>query len=351
MKTPTARKLPSGAWTCRVRVGGKDVSITRPTEKAAIAEAMAIKAGISEAAKASPCSMTIREAIDDYIASRSAVLSPSTIRGYRIIQDHRFPTIMDRSIKSLSDMDFQKAVNADARSVSAKTIKNAWGFISSVMKDVAGRSVSVRLPQVVPQERPFLQPEEVLKFLSAIRGHRYELPILFGLHGLRASEIFALCRKDIDLRADSISVNGAAVPDEHMQIVRKKETKNVSSRRTIRILIPRLKELMLQVEAAPDAPLFPNLKNGALYNAIGRICTKNDLPRIGPHGLRHSFASLCYHLGIPEAVTMKLGGWSNPGTMRKIYTHLSDQDLSRDSGKLLSFFQSQIDNENDNEIK
>lgn len=64
---------------------------------------------------------------------------------------------------------------------------------------------------------------------------------------------------------------------------------------------------------------------------------------------------------------MKLGGWSNPGTMRKIYTHLADQDLRRDADKLLSFFQSppgakndggnedennvQNDNENDNAEK
>lgn len=351
MKTPTARKLPSGAWTCRVRVGGKDVSITRPTEKAAIAEAMAIKAGISEAAKASPCSMTIREAIDDYISSRSAVLSPSTIRGYRIIQDHRFPAIMDRSIKSLSDMDFQKAVNADARSVSAKTIKNAWGFVSSVMKDVAGRSVSVRLPQVVQKERPFLQPEQIPVFLDAIREHRYEIPMLLGLHGLRASEILALQVKDIDLKKSLIHINGAAVLDENDTLIHKKTNKNTSSRRAVPILIPRLKELVETSNASPADLLCSAPNGGALYKAVMRVCQNANLPIIGPHGLRHSFASLCYHLGVPEAVTMKLGGWSNPGTMRKIYTHLSDQDLSRDSGKLLSFFQSQIDNENDNEIK
>ena len=29
--TPTARKLPSVSWACRVRVNGQDVSITRET--------------------------------------------------------------------------------------------------------------------------------------------------------------------------------------------------------------------------------------------------------------------------------------------------------------------------------
>lgn len=38
MKTPTAKKLPSGSWHCRVRVNGEDVSITAETEKAALAD-------------------------------------------------------------------------------------------------------------------------------------------------------------------------------------------------------------------------------------------------------------------------------------------------------------------------
>ena len=47
MKTPKAKKLPSGSWYVRVRIDGQDVSITRPTEKEALAEAMAVKAGLS----------------------------------------------------------------------------------------------------------------------------------------------------------------------------------------------------------------------------------------------------------------------------------------------------------------
>ena len=51
MKIPKARQLPSGAWFCRVRVDGQDISITRDTQKEAVAEAMAVKAGIKDAAK------------------------------------------------------------------------------------------------------------------------------------------------------------------------------------------------------------------------------------------------------------------------------------------------------------
>ena len=51
MKVPKARRLPSGAWTVQLRLGGESISITRDTEKEAVAEAMAYKAGIMKAKK------------------------------------------------------------------------------------------------------------------------------------------------------------------------------------------------------------------------------------------------------------------------------------------------------------
>ena len=42
MKAPKAKKLPSGSWFVRIRIDGKDIGITRQTEKEAVAEAMAV---------------------------------------------------------------------------------------------------------------------------------------------------------------------------------------------------------------------------------------------------------------------------------------------------------------------
>ena len=56
------------------------------------------------------------------------------------------------------------------------------------------------------------------------------------------------------------------------------------------------------------------------------------------HGLRHSFASLCHHIGIPEMECARMGGWSDLGTMRKIYTHLSADQLDDAADQLRRFF-------------
>ena len=65
-----------------------------------------------------------------------------------------------------------------------------------------------------------------------------------------------------------------------------------------------------------------------------------EMPPVGVHGLRHSFASLAslaYHLQIPEQIAMEIGGWSDIGTMRKIYTHIAQQDMERYETKLQDF--------------
>ena len=97
MKIPKAKQLPSGAWFCRVRIDGQDISITRNTEREAVAEAMAGKAGIKDAEKR-PKKKTLTAAIDDYIEARQNILSPSTIRGYRIIQNNRFQSMMMKDV-------------------------------------------------------------------------------------------------------------------------------------------------------------------------------------------------------------------------------------------------------------
>lgn len=334
MKTPTARQLPSGAWFCRVRIDGKDISITRDTEKEAVAEAMAVKAGIKEAAKR-PKKKTVTAAIDDYIEARRNILSPSTIRGYKTIQDNRFQALMKKDIFNITQEECQRAVNLEAKSVKAKTLTNSWRFVSSVIFEETGQRFFIRLPQIIPAERPWLTPEQIPVFVDAVKGDPIEIPALLALSSLRRSELINLRWKDVDLSKGVLRVNGAAVFDENGQLVRKQETKNKTSRRTVPIIPP----LMDALQAAEQKGEYvvswhPN----AIMCRVNRVCSAHGLPEVGLHGLRHSFASLSYHLNIPEKVVMEIGGWADNQTMRKIYTHISQKDVSDHANALTGFF-------------
>lgn len=345
MKVPKARKLASGKWFCRVRIGDQDIPITRDTEKEAVAEAMAIKAGIKEAAK-QPKKKTVHEAIDDYITARKNILSPSTIAGYRRIQKLRFQSMMKKDIYKLTTDDWQRAVNLEAKmpsqrdnskTISAKTIKNSWGLMASVITDTTGKEMSIRLPQIVPHQKAWLTAEQIPDFVNLIKGDPIEIPALLALSSLRRSELINLRWTDVDLQNNVLRVDGAAVFDEDNILVRKKETKNDSSRRMVPI-IPPLHEALERAEQRGEyiVTWHPN----SIMCRINRICERNGLPKVGLHGLRHSFASLGKHLGMPEDAVMEIGGWSDFNTMRKIYTHISEADINKHSQNFTAFFSS-----------
>lgn len=353
MKYPTARKLPSGSWTCRVRIKGKDISITRPDKKTAIAEAMALKAGIKTENRQEVMTRrlkTVGQALDEYISSRENVLSPSTIRGYRVYQRNRFKSAKGLRINDVTGAKWQQIVNAEAQLCSEKTLRNSWRLLSAAIYEETGVRIAVRLPQVVEKDLPFLTPEQIPIFVDAIRGDPIEIPALLALSSMRRSEILALRWEDVDLVQQTILIAGAAVVGPDGKLKQKKSNKNKNSRRIIPV-IPPLQEALCRTPH-PDRGLVVTCGPNELWRQINRICRNAGLPEIGVHGLRRSFASLAYHLHLSEEVTMRIGGWSDIYTMRKIYTKISARDIADQSALFTGFFDSEntrIGNENGNE--
>lgn len=334
MKIPKITKLPSGSYFCQLRINGRSISITEPTEARCRAKALSIKTGLMDIKKAPPPSLTLHNAIDNYIADRQCVLSPLTIRGYRIIQKNRFQGVMHKPMCSIKN--WQRVISNEASQCAPKTIKNAWLFVCSVLKENDISIPSVRLPQIVQSERPFLEPEQIPVFIDAVKNTPCAIPALLALHGLRRSELMALTWENVNLVNKTITIAGAIVPDENNNLVYKETNKTTASARTLPIMIPALYSALI---SAPDktgriVTIHPN----SLWAKINNICEKNNLPLVGVHGLRHSFASLAYHLGLSEKETMLLGGWSDSQTMRKIYTHLAERDRIKAENKLTEFF-------------
>ena len=75
-----------------------------------------------------------------------------------------------------------------------------------------------------------------------------------------------------------------------------------------------------------------------VYVAINKLCRENGLPEVGSHGLRHSFASICYSLNVPQKIVMQIGGWSNHQTVINIYTHIAKKDVDKYTKELSGYF-------------
>jgi len=333
MRIPKAERLPSGTYRVRVTINGRRVSFVREKEDDAVNAALlaTLSRNSDEAERQKALSkVTLRSAVDAYISKRKNILSPSTLRSYKSIMENRFQDVMDLPLSE--KIDWQMVVNEEADEVSAKTMKNCWGLIGSVLRENGIKVDSIRLPQLIKNKRPFLQPEEITTFVKAIEGHKYELPYLLCLHGLRRSEMLALVKGDIG--KDVIHVHGAVVTDMDGKFILKKENKNYSSQRNVPIMIPRLQILVKECKTDKLCPWHPS----TISKPLTTVCKHLGCPDIGLHGLRRSYASLCYHLNVSEAQTMEWGGWSDISTMRKIYIDIAERDRIEKAAELKNFF-------------
>lgn len=358
MKTPTATKLPSGKWRVQTTVYGKRISVTRDTKTEAENDAMILKFRQSDSPsikKKISKTLTLSKAMDLYLADTTEVLSPSTVKSYRSIQKYRFKSVMNRPLSS--DINWQYVISEEKKChvikvykgreietdklISPKTIYNAWGFVETVLNYFKLPVPEVKLPQKIKTEHEFLDPDDIQIFLKAIEGHRYELPYLLCLHGLRRSEMAAVSKSDIIIPKNKkpyIRVKGAVVYDEHNQLVEKNTNKTEESRRNVPIFIPRLLTL---VEEMPEGKLFTASPNNLLH-PLNVVLRNNGLPECGLHGLRHSFASLLVHFSASSSassrVIEKWGGWSDATILKAVYTHLIRKDEEELLQKVEAFY-------------
>lgn len=149
-------------------VDGQRISVTGETEAAVNRRVAYLKGGGDKPDKGQR--LTLSEAIDAHIELRGSQLSPATVRGYRGIQKHRFPALMTRDVRSITQADVQIAVNNEAKVVSAKTVANAYGMIASVLRryGLALGKKDILLPQQVKPVKQYLQPDDIGKLAAAI---------------------------------------------------------------------------------------------------------------------------------------------------------------------------------------
>lgn len=334
---PRPKQLPSGSWT--IYLGPEKQSVTESTARKCEEKALLIRRtflakktlGLTES---SLPILTLGDAIDRFVTNRSEFLSPSTQRSYWSMRKHRMQQCMDWNIFEPTN-NWQGAVNQELiDGLSAKTVKNVWRLCSGAIRSAGGIVPSVDLKRSTPAEHKWLSYDQIDPFLDAIKGHDCELGAILALHSLRLSELLALKPSNISWKSKELLIRGSRVLNSDGLLIYKELNKTERSRREVPFFVPRLEELLKAVPK--DSEWVVDMNGKRLYDQINRICRANGLPEVGVHGLRHSFASLLYHLGRKELSVMQIGGWSDSTVVREIYTHNSD--LATDIQAVRDFF-------------
>ena len=97
--------------------------------------------------------MTVGAAVDRYIESKSSILSPSTVLGYKRTKK-RMEDIIGVQLNDLTQEKIQRWVNQLAKDHAPKTVANAHGLLSAVLKEYRpSMTLRTTLPSKVQRQR------------------------------------------------------------------------------------------------------------------------------------------------------------------------------------------------------
>lgn len=311
-----AKKLPSGSWRVRVKDPrtGKYVSFTskdgsRQGKRQLEAEAALWHARQVENLAHPP----LRELVEEYIGSRRAVLSPSTIHGYEVIYRNNMDMLLDIPISDITPKMVQEWINSLTISHAPKSVHNIYGLFTAVISynDININLKKISLP---PKVRKFKQLPTAQTVIDIFKGSDIELPVLLGVWcGMRMSEILGIRRRDIV--GDILTINEVIITVAGEHII-KDTAKTYKSKRQLRLPPPIMAHIR-DIECAPDEHIISMTRN-QIYEKYIWALGKRDID-INFHDLRHINASVMAALGIPDIYAMERGGWSNTTTLRSVY--------------------------------
>lgn len=344
----TAKKLPSGNWRTKIFVGkdinGKNIykSFTAKTKKES--EYMATEYVVHKNTKnTSPLNMTLGEAMNSYCELKSAILSPSTLRGYKSLIKSHLLNLQNIRLDKLTKEMIQKEINKECVGRSAKTVKNIHGFLSAVLQQYYPE---FRLNTALPQkEKPILyipSTEEVNMILQFTKKHDTDLYIailLASCLGMRRGEICALEWNDFNWKEKRVQVSKSLCLNDKKEYVLK-APKSYSGYREIPIPDTIYTNL---IDYKKDNGNVINITPGALSTRFQRLLQKIELPHFTFHNLRHFNASIMLALNIPNKYAMEFMGHATDNMLKNVYQHTMDFKRQEAAETINKFFSQTVD--------
>lgn len=256
------------------------------------------------------------------------------------------------SLRELEARHLQSFYSERLKVVKSNTVIHYHAIIHSALKyavktDMIVQNVADKVdrPKKNDFQPVFLSADEMQAMFEAIKGTKFELPVLVAaFYGLRRGEVLGLKWDAIDFERGTISIIRTVTTinlDGKHQELEKESAKTKSSLRTLP-LIGIFREYFMQIKENQelnkkicgncynykyDGYVFVDemgerLKPGYLTTAFPEFLEKNGLRRMRFHDLRHSCASLLLANGVPLKQIQEWLGHSDFSTTANIYAHL-----------------------------
>lgn len=333
----TAKKLPSGSYRVRVyshTENGKKIyeSFTAPTK--AEAEMKATQ-WANNKGRRERSGLTVKEAIKGYIDAKEGVLSPSTIRAYRIQLKNNYILIENKPIRKLTSEDLQIFVSALSKKVKPKSVSNIYGLLSSALSLYLPDTVfKVTLPKKVRTRKDAPSDEDIKTLYATAPLELKKCIALAAFTSLRRGEICALTYKDLD--GDILHVTKDLVQDSNNKWVLKEIPKTEWSSRDVAIP-EKVKDIL--GTGKPSERIIKYKNPTSITRVFTRIRDRLGM-NIRFHDLRHYYASIGVILGCSDIFLAETGGWvhGSNSVMKKVYQNSIKEKTKEYSDKMASHF-------------
>ncbi len=331
--------LPSGNIRIQVfdytDVDGKKhyKSFTAPTRQEAKYLAAQWKAGKAEK---KPARITLYEAVERYIDAKEGVLSPSTIRSYRKMQECRMRDIGRIWLDELNSTDIQIWISDLSKNLSPKYVRNIYGLLAATVDMFApDLTLKVTMPEKKKPDLYCPSDDDVKKLLKDVAGTDLEIAILLAAFGpMRRGEICALESTDISGNKVSVTKSMVMGPDRQYLV---KQPKTYGSYREIEypgFVIEKMKGRTGRIiNRSPDA----------ITRSFERAIKRTGLPHFRFHDLRHYAASIMHAIGVPDQYILQRGGWSSDNVMKSVYRNTINLETVRQTKKINEHFEKMTD--------
>ena len=370
------RKRPDGLWEGRITAGydpktGKQIrrSVYGKTQQEVRQRITEMAHEIDTGTYLEPLKTTVGEWLDiwlkQYVANTVAAYTWDSYE--RAVRNHIKPELGNVKLVELTPLQIQIFYNRlmTEKGLSAKTVKNINGvFHRSLEKALQLGYLRVNptnacdLPKTKRKEIHPMEEEDIVRFLDAIRDHRFGNIYWVTLFtGMRQGEVLGLTWDCVDFENNTILIN------KQLQKTKKvggeyilTGTKNSRSRVITvapSVMLVFQRQFFLQRRMERDAgPLWNNEWNLVFTNEFGRhlchftvykaykkIVAEIGLPEERFHDLRHSYAVAALECGDDIKTVQGNLGHATASFTLDVYGHVSQKMRQQSAERMEGFIQ------------